>query len=312
MVTSDSSGAGRAVPLFLLTADELHLVQDHVPTLRLPGRFLQQWDANLPAAEAAERSQAALDGLIGKGLLLADVPRDPIPADLGGWLLESFMVFLSLHLAPAWVFEVTAWTRASALVLVSSARDGFASVLARAQDVGIAGGHASARDLAGVEFAVVPFPDLANELATAIPAGEVGGVNGPLVTMSLAESRGGIEVLRAHDPLLLDELSRRIGGADAVLALSGLAGDLDAGFELRLSRDDGVPVRVLSYVRGAEGWRSVDVRLPAGDDARGGLPTPEQVVDSGTITIAAVTRAAILAELVSLCAEITLKEMAHG
>ncbi|TFD56795.1 hypothetical protein E3T39_15815 [Cryobacterium suzukii] len=297
-----------STPRFLLTADELHFVQDHVPTLRLPPRFRQEWASELGPAEAVERVRAALASLIAKGLVAADVPRDPIPANLSDWLLEPFMVFLSLHMAPAWVFEVSAWTRESTLLLVASARGGFGSLLARAQNVEIADGRGTTGDLAGVEFAVVPFPDLAGELALAIPRGGEAGDNGPIVTMSLTDSRGGIEVLRARDPLLLEELSHRIGGPGAVQALSGLAGDLNAGFELRLSREDGIPVRVLRYVRGAAGWRSVDVRVPAGDD---GLPTAEQVVDSGTITIAAVTYTAIRAEVASLCAEITLKEMAH-
>ncbi|SEM84288.1 hypothetical protein [Cryobacterium luteum] len=308
MVTSESLGAGTSVPRILLTADELHLVQDHVPSLRLPLRFRQDWTGDLGLAEAADRAQAALSGLVAKGLVAADVPRAPIPANLSDWLLESFMVFLSLHMVPAWVVEVSAWTRESTLLLVASARGGFGSTLARAQRVEINDGRGSTGDLAGVEFAVVPFSRLADKLSLAIPSGGEAGGNGPLVTMSLTDSRGGIEVLRAHDPLLLEELSRRIGGPDAVRALSGLVGDLDAGFELRLSRQDGLPVRMLNYVRGAAGWRSVDVRLPAGDD---GLPTAEQVVDSATITIAAVTHAAIRAEVASLCAEITLEEMAH-
>ena len=304
----ESLGAGAAMPRFLLTADELHLVQDHVPTLRLPPRFRQEWASDRDPAESAERAQAAIAGLVAKGLVTAEVPRDPIPANLSDWLLPSFMVFLSLHMAPAWVFEVSAWTRESTLLLVASARGGYGSLLARAQNVEIADGRGTTGDLAGLEFAVVPFPDLADKLALAVPSGGEAGDNGPFVTMSLTESRGGIEVLRAHDPLLLEELSRRVGGPGAVQALAGLAGDLDAGFELRLSRADGIPVRVLNYVRGAAGWRSVEVRLPAGDD---GLPTAEQVVDSGTMTIAAVTYAAIRAEVASLCAEITVTEMAH-
>ncbi|MBG6212264.1 MAG: hypothetical protein LH475_00555 [Cryobacterium sp.] len=310
MATRDQADSGRRAPRFLLTADELHLVQDHVPTLLLPARFQQRWNEDLDAGKFAERASAALDQLVLKGLVAADVPRDPIPDDLSGWLLESLMVFLSLHMAPACVFTVSAWTRESTLLIVASARGGFASVLARAQSVSITGGRGTAADLAGVEFAVVPFLTLADELTGAIPSGGVVGDNGPLVTMSLADSRGGIEVLRVNNPDLLDELSSRIGGNSAVLALSGLAGDLDAGFELRLSTDDGIPVRVISYVRGASGWRSVDVGLPAGHDDE--LPTPEQIVDAGTITIAAVTRAAIQAEVASLCAGLTLTEMAHG
>ncbi|TFC29584.1 hypothetical protein E3O25_04995 [Cryobacterium sp. TMT1-3] len=235
VVTSESLGAGTSVPRILLTADELHLVQDHVPSLRLPLRFRQDWTGDLGLAEAADRAQAALSGLVAKGLVAADVPRAPIPANLSDWLLESFMVFLSLHMVPAWVVEVSAWTRESTLLLVASARGGFGSTLARAQRVEINDGRGSTGDLAGVEFAVVPFSRLADKLSLAIPSGGEAGGNGPLVTMSLTDSRGGIEVLRAHDPLLLEELSRRIGGPDAVRALSGLVGDLDAGFELRLA-----------------------------------------------------------------------------
>jgi hypothetical protein len=303
------SGERRHAPRFLLTADELHVVQDRVPTLLLPPRFAQQWTDDLSAAEKAERTAAALSGLIKKNLVAADVPRDPIPVDLSDWLLDSFMVFLSLHSVPAYIVDVSAWTRDSTVLLVASARDGFASILARAQDVSITDGVGTAADLAGLQFAVVPFPGLAAELAGTIPTGGVPGDNGPLVSMSLTDSRGGIEVLRSHEPRLFDELSRRIGGPDAIHALSGLIGNFDAGFELRLSGPDGTLARVLNYVRGEAGWRSVDVRLPAGEN---GVPTTEQVVDSGTITIAAVTRAAIQAEVASLCATIARREMSHG
>ena len=302
------SGERIRAPRFLLTADELHLVQERVPTLLLPPRFAQQWTDDLGADEKADRVDAALTGLIEKHLVAADVPRDPIPDDLSDWLLDSFMRFLSLHSVPAYVLDVSAWTRDSTVMLVASARDGFASILARAQNVSIDDGRATAADLSGLEFAVVPFPDLAHELAGTIPLGGVPGDNGPLVSMSLTDSRGGIEVLRSHDPRLFDELSRRIGGPDAIHALSGLIGSFDAGFELRVSGTDGTPARMLNYVRGEAGWRSVDIRLPAGEN---GVPTTEQVVDSGTIRIAAVTRAAIQAEVASLCAAITVREMTH-
>jgi hypothetical protein len=302
------SGERRRAPRILLTPDELHLVQERVPSLLLPPRFAQQWTDDLDADERAERTEAALTGLIEKNLVAADVPRDPIPDDLSDWLLESFMRFLSLHSVPVYVLDVAAWTRESTVMLVASARDGFASILARAQRVSVSEGRGTAADLAGLEFAVVPFQDLAAELAGTIPQGGVPGDNGPLVSMSLTDSRGGIEVLRSHDPRLFDELSRRIGGPDAIHALSGLIGSFEAGFELRLSGTDGTPARVLNYVRGEAGWRSVDIRLPAGED---GVPTTEQVVDSGTITIAAVTRAAIQAEIASLCAAITVRELAH-
>lgn len=100
------SGERRAAPRFLLTADELHVVQDRVPTLVLPPRFRQRWNDDLPAAESAERTQAALTALIDKRFVAADVPRDPVPEDLSEWLLEPFMVFLSLHDVPAYVLDV--------------------------------------------------------------------------------------------------------------------------------------------------------------------------------------------------------------
>jgi hypothetical protein len=303
------SGERIRAPRFLLTADELHLVQERVPTLLLPPRFAQQWTDDLGAEEKADRVDAALTGLIEKHLVAADVPRDPIPDDLSDWLLDSFMVFLSLHSVPAYVLNVSAWTRDSTVILVASARGGFASLLARAQSVSITEGRGVAADLAGLEFGVVPLEDLADELFGTIPLGGVPGDNGPLVSMSLIDSRGGIEVLRSHDARLFDELSRRIGGPAAVHALSGLIGSFDAGFELRLAGADGTPVRVLNYVRGEAGWRSVDIRLPAGTN---GVPTTEHVVDSGSITIAAVTRAAIQAEVASLCSSIVRREMSHG
>jgi hypothetical protein len=308
MQTRALSGERRPAPRFFLTADELHIVQERVPTLLLPSRFVQQWTDDLGAGERAERTQAALTGLIDKRFVAADVPRNPIPEDLSDWLLESFMVFLSLHSVPAYVINVSAWTLDSTVMLVASARGGFASLLARAQAVSISDGRGTAADLAGVEFAVVPFQDLADELTGTIPLGGVPGDNGPLVSMSLTDSRGGIEVLRSHDAGLFGELSRRIGGPDAIHALSGLIGAFDAGFELRLGEADGTAVRVLNYVRGEAGWRSVDIRLPAGAT---GKPTTEQVVDAGTITVAAVTRAAIQAEVASLCAALTVREMAH-
>jgi hypothetical protein len=308
MQTRAMPGERRTAPRILLTADELHIVQERVPALLLPSRFVQQWTDELSADERAERTRAALTGLIEKGFVAADVPRHPIPEDLSDWLLEPFMVFLSLHSVPAYVFTVSAWTLESTVMLVASARGGFASLLARAQSVSVTDGRGTAADLAGVEFAVLPFQDLAGELAGTIPLGGVPGNNGPLLSMSLTDSRGGIEVLRSHDPRLFDELSRRIGGPAAIHALSGLIGSFDAGFELRLGRADGTPVRVLNYVRGEAGWRSVDIRLPAGDT---GKPTTEHVVDSGSISVAAVTRTAIQAEIASLCATITLREMAH-
>jgi len=222
------------------------------------------------------------------------------------------MVFLSLHMAPAFTVELSTWTRASALVFVAAIRGGFASILARAQNVVITDSHATVADLAGVEFAVIPFSDLAETLTSAIPAAgnEAAASNGPVVTVNLAESRGAIEVLRTHNPALLAELSRRLGSNDAVTALAGLAGDLDAGFELRLTRGDGIPIRILNYVRSASGWHSIDLYLPVGENDT--LPTAAEVLDSGTITVTAVTEVTIRAELVSLCSEITLQEMAHG
>ncbi|MGY4856405.1 hypothetical protein [Cryobacterium sp. AP23] len=69
------SGERRRAPRVLLTADELHVVQERVPTLRLPARFLQQWTADLTADQRAGRTHAVITSLIGKYGVRADVPR---------------------------------------------------------------------------------------------------------------------------------------------------------------------------------------------------------------------------------------------
>lgn len=297
-----------SVARFVLDADELHLVQDRVRSIVLPAVFRQAWNAETTGGEIAEREARALTALVERGFIDADVPRDPMPADLSEWVIGAAGTFLSLHMAPALVFEVSSWTRQSTTLMVASVRRGFASILARGQSVTVSGARASVADRVAVEFAVVPVERLAGEIALAIPPGGAVGAQGAPVRYGLAAARGAIQAIRLNDARVMAAAAERVGGAESLAALRSLAGSFDAGFELRVVRGDGRPVSMLNYLRGDQGWVSLVVGLPR---VSAGVPTPDDIVDAASMTVMPVTTRGIGTALVSIVAGL-LKAQSDG
>ena len=144
-----------ATAAFLLTADELHVLEHRTPHLVLPPAFHTEWGSDVPPAEVREREQGAVAGLRERRLLARG--DDSLPDDLTADIDPDFAAFLSMPQFATAAVDSSCWSLDRTAIQSVSVIGAHALALLRTQrvdhsDASLAEHGTAARDEDAIEI----------------------------------------------------------------------------------------------------------------------------------------------------------------
>lgn len=289
---------------FLLSADQLHVLESRSPHILLPAPFQTRWTPDVTPAEIAERETAAVRGLLASGLLATDAVLHPIPDDLTESINPDFGRFLSLPQLATVSIDVAAWTPERTVIQSISTLGGFALQLLRRQQVSVESSRAIARDTDAVEVTAFDIAGLAEQLLRSLDAAEPDkpGAFRPRtqVVLPMAEAEALVIALREGDPLVTARIVDRMANPDAMGVFTGIAHRVVEGFQLHALDTASGRTRSATWLRGDDGW----VRLALSAPGLSPDTTPDELVESTRVLGQAVRREDIVADVLGLTAEL--------
>lgn len=286
---------------FLLSADQLHVLESRSPHLLFPAQFQTRWTPDATPAEIAERESAAVRGLRDQGLLAAGTRLEPVPADLTESINPDFGRFLSLPQVASVSIDVAAWTPERTVIQSISTVGRFALQLLRTQQVSTDGHRAIARDTDAVEVTAFDVAGLTEQLLRSLhpdPDGPDDFRPRTQVVLPMAEAEALVIALREGDPLVTARVVDRINSPDALGVFTGVAHRVVAGFQLHAADTSTGRTRSATWLRGDDGW----IRLAVSTPSLTGNTTPDELVESARVLGQAVRREDIIADVLGLAA----------
>ena len=278
---------------FELSLNELRAVCDLVPELALPAGYtvndlVPTPDDGDPAAQVSSL-EAGYASLKARGLILrqADSEHDAV--------VPALLFALSLHGVADRAIRLFSWSPVDEVRELISVNRGACAGLRRIQRRGVRAGDPNTR----VVVTFMYLGELAKHLLELV-ADSSSGMNTPprSTTIGLVESRALVEAVRAGDQQFLQSLASRLDAEADVELMSGLTGQMNAGFHLELLDKEARCLYLGDWFRGTDGWISMTV-------APGEFPVSGQsLAESGRMRLAKVSRSLIRADLIELVAGI--------
>lgn len=279
---------------FLLSMDELHLLETHCVAVVLPSEFRTEWGAETSEVERAARSERAEQSLIVRGLLA--VSPDP-DIDWTGRLPLAFSTFLAFFSDPAMIVSVHAWDRGRTWIQTVAIVRGFAVSLVRSQRLNEAGIEPRNED--AVELSAYSISHLVPELLRTFVAVDSNSTSKSAVQphrsiiLPLTVAQGIIQAIRTGRPEMVEAVAREANAFESVSLLEEVAFSLDCGFSVvahSLVADDQV---ARHWFRSPDGWFELAVESP---DVSAQTSSVE-FVDSSRVQVASSNAAAVVAAL---------------
>ncbi|MGG7509251.1 hypothetical protein [Plantibacter sp. YIM 135249] len=302
------TGPGASAAAFLLSADELHVLESRSPHIVLPAAFSTRWESSLDPAEIDARERTAVERLTSRGILSAGSAAtshtSPIPADLTDRVNPDFGRFISIPQFATVTIDATSWTLDRTAVQSISALGGFAVELLRTQRVDhtrVADGKgAAAQDEDAVEIRAFTIDGVADQLLRPLTAWddstERPGRTRETVVLSLIDAEALVLALRDARPEVLAAVLDRLQSPGASAVFGGIAARIDGGFRFDLlSRVSGSRMTRV-WLRSADGWVAVAIDHP---DVTPDTTT-EAFRDGTRVAVKAVRKADIVSEILTL------------
>ncbi|MGG7464626.1 hypothetical protein [Plantibacter sp. YIM 135347] len=308
------TGPGASAAAFLLSADELHVLESRSPHIVLPAAFSTRWESSLDPAEIDARERTAVERLTSRGILSAGSAgtagsaatshTTPIPADLTDRVNPDFGRFISIPQFATVTIDATSWTLERTAVQSISALGGFAVELLRTQRVDhtrVADGKgAAAQDEDAVEIRAFTIDGVADQLLRPLTAWddstERPGRPRETVVLSLIDAEALVLALRDARPEVLAAVLDRLQSPGASAVFGGIAARIDGGFRFDLlSRVSGSRMTRV-WLRSADGWVAVAIDHP---DVTPDTTT-EAFRDGTRVAVKAVRKADIVSEILTL------------
>jgi hypothetical protein len=342
LMTTTRTRPAPAAAAFLLSADELHVLEHRTPHILLPAAFRTEWGPEVSPSEIGERERRAVARLRDRRLLAPG--DDALPTDLTASIDPDFAAFLSMpQFATAASEWSTRWVRSSASAFATpssslaalpcsatAAVDSSSWTLDRTavQSVSVIGANAlallrtqrvdhsdaavaehgrAARDEDGVEIRAFESAGLAQQLLRPLSAlhdvPDPRGRPSEVVVLPLADAETLVLALRQDRPDVLSGVVAQLHSPHAAALLGGLAKRIDGGFRLDALSRLGSPAR-----RWTDTWlRSSDgwvaVSVDTPDPHASGMD-PGVLAEGARVAVRAVRRADIVAEVLTIAAQI--------
>ncbi len=293
---------GTTLARFLLSADQLHVLESRSPYVLLPAQFQTRWTPDVTPAEVAERENTAVQGLQAQGLLAPETSVDPIPDDLTASINPDFGRFLSLPQVASVSIDVAAWTPERTVIQSISTVGRYALQFLRTQEVSREGDRSIARDTDAVEVTAFALSGLAEELVRSLDAADPDEPDDfrprTQVVLPMAAAEALVIALREGDPLVTARVVDHIDSPDAVGAFTGIAHRIVAGFQIHALDTSSGRTRSATWLRGDEGW----IRLALSTPNLTPDLSADELVESTRVLTQAVRREDILADVLGLAA----------
>lgn len=299
-----------AAAAFLLTADELHVLEHRTPHLVLPRAFHTEWGSDMTPQEIREREVRAVARLRDRRLLARS--DEALPDDLTAAVDPDFAAFLSMPQFATAAIDSSCWTLDRTAVQSVSVIGAHALALLRTQrvdhsDAALAEYGAAARDEDGVEIRAFDTAGLAQQLLRPLSAlhdvPDPRGRSTDVVVLPLADAEALVLALRQDRPDVVGAVVERLQSPQAAVLFGGVAQRVDGGFRLDALSRAGVPLRrwTDTWLRSADGWVAVSIDTP---DLEAAGMDPSTVAEGTRVSIRAVRRADIVAEVLTIAAQI--------
>jgi hypothetical protein len=290
--------------VFTLTMPEVRLLRDYLPGLVLP--------AFVPAtaldtrAEEAPTPAAVLAGLHARKLVAGEASL--ADADWSKWVPPVLLFALSLQMTGRLVFQVQAWTPASAGGLANTLHS---TTVTETVCAGMTVRSTAGAEPPEVEVTVAPLPALYPSLAELLPEepleeGRAGNATAAdAVSLGLVESRALIAAIRGGDERILANLTAEFHAEGARDVLQDLSGALGTGYRIKafITSGAGEPLFARDWFRGPRGWLKMSVTIPPAAPGAA-APTAQAVTDEGRVTIRRTDADGVRQDLLGLIAEI--------
>ncbi|WP_426737279.1 hypothetical protein [Plantibacter sp. 2H11-2] len=299
-----------AAAAFLLTADELHVLEHRTPHIVLPPAFHTEWGSDVQPAEVREREQRAVARLRERRLLAGG--DDSLPDDLTADVDPDFAAFLSMPQFATAAVDASCWTLDRTAIQSVSVIGAHALALLRTQrvdhsDASVAEHGTAARDEDAVEIRAFDAAGLAQQLLRPLSAlhdvPDTRGRSTEVVVLPLADAEALVLALRQDRPDVVGAVVEQLHSPQAAVLLGGVAQRIDGGFRLDALSRSGEPMRrwTDTWLRGADGWVAVSVDTP---DVEAAGMDPSTVAEGTRVSLRAVRRADIVAEVLAIAATI--------
>jgi hypothetical protein len=310
LMTTTRTRPAPAAAAFLLSADELHVLEHRTPHILLPAAFRTEWGPEVSPSEIGERERRAVARLRDRRLLAPG--DDALPTDLTASIDPDFAAFLSMPQFATAAVDSSSWTLDRTAVQSVSVIGANALALLRTQrvdhsDAAVAEHGRAARDEDGVEIRAFESTGLAQQLLRPLSAlhdvPDPRGRPREVVVLPLADAETLVLALRQDRPDVLAGVVAQLHSPHAAALLGGLAKRIDGGFRLDALSRLGSPARrwTDTWLRSSDGWVAVSVDTP--DPNASGMD-PGVLAEGARVAVRAVRRADIVAEVLTIAAQI--------
>jgi hypothetical protein len=310
LMTTTRTRPAPAAAAFLLSADELHVLEHRTPHILLPAAFRTEWGPEVSPSEIGERERRAVARLRDRRLLAPG--DDALPTDLTASIDPDFAAFLSMPQFATAAVDSSSWTLDRTAVQSVSVIGANALALLRTQrvdhsDAAVAEHGRAARDEDGVEIRAFESAGLAQQLLRPLSAlhdvPDPRGRPSEVVVLPLTDAETLVLALRQDRPDVLSGVVAQLHSPHAAALLGGLAKRIDGGFRLDALSRLGSPARrwTDTWLRSSDGWVAVSVDTP--DPHASGMDAGV-LAEGARVAVRAVRRADIVAEVLTIAAQI--------
>ncbi|MBF4568325.1 hypothetical protein ITJ57_06030 [Plantibacter sp. VKM Ac-2880] len=309
-MTTTRTRPAPAAAAFLLSADELHVLEHRTPHLVLPHAFHTEWGSEVSPEEIRERELRAVTRLRERRLLAHG--DGGVPDDLTADVDPDFAAFLSMPQFATAAVDASCWTLDRTAIQSVSVIGAHALALLRTQrvdhsDASLAEYGTAARDEEAIEIRAFDTAGLAQQLLRPLSAlhdvPDSRGRSTEAVVLPLADAEALVIALRQDRPDVVGAVVDQLHSPQAASLLGGLAKRIDGGFRLDALSRLGSPARrwTDTWLRSSDGWVAVTVDTPDIDPAS---TDPTAVAEASRVSLRAVRRADIVAEVLTIAAQI--------
>jgi hypothetical protein len=308
LMTTTRTRPAPAAAAFLLSADELHVLEHRTPHLVLPHAFHTEWGSEVSPEEIRERELRAVARLRERRLLAHG--NGGVPDDLTADVDPDFAAFLSMPQFATAAVDASCWTLDRTAIQSVSVIGAHALALLRTQrvdhsDASLAEHGTAARDEDAIEIRAFDTAGLAQQLLRPLSAlhdvPDSRGRSTDVVVLPLADAEALVLALRQDRPDVIGAVVDH--SPQAASLLGGLAKRIDGGFRLDALSRLGSPARrwTDTWLRSSDGWVAVTLDTPDIDPAS---TDPTAVAEASRVSLRAVRRADIVAEVLTIAAQI--------
>lgn len=295
---------------FLLSADELHVLEHRTPHIVLPQAFHSEWGDEVSPTEVGEREMRAIARLRERRILSRG--DDALPQDLTDSIDADFAAFLSMPQFATAAIDASCWTLDRTAIHSVSVIGAHSLGLLRTQrvdhsDAALAEHGTAARDEDAVEIRAFETAGLAQQLLRPVTAlheaVDSRGRSGEVVVLPLADAEALVLALRQDRPDVLGAVVEQLHSPQASTLFGGVAKRIDGGFRLDALSRVADPARrwTDTWLLGADGWVAVSVDTPDVQSADMDVAT---IAENSRVSLRAVRRADIIAEVLAISASI--------